>query len=208
MFQPLGNPAAPGGSAAANQVFNFAFARHGDNGDIWVRQKKLHEFWARLMRLHCDTTFKTINGVQYESPSVPTLLNILAHGFTNEYVNRKQLLLSYSRLFQFWLPEIWEHFCFKAKFRCRGILHRRRWTPVPFTVRNSYHFLDKTDEILLLSGHAFSVVQSASGGNANFVNPPRRDVVASGTSPTNNQSVRIRFRTDNPGKQSNRYTIS
>ena len=68
-------------------------------------------------------------------------------------------------------------------------------------MRNSYHFPDDTDEILPLSGHSFSVVQSASGGNANLVNPPRRDVVASGAGATNNQSVRIRFRTDNPGKQ-------
>ena len=49
----------------------------------------------------------------------------------------------------------------------------------------------------LCSGHAFSVVQSASGGPPNFVNPPRRDVTASGG--TTDNPMRIRFKTDNPG---------
>jgi len=44
-----------------------------------------------------------------------------------------------------------------------------------------------------LHGHAFDIVQSASGP-VNFVNPPRRDVIA-----TNNGGVTIRFRADNPG---------
>jgi len=48
------------------------------------------------------------------------------------------------------------------------------------------------------SGHTFDVIQSASGGPPNYVNPPRRDVVTSGGTVDN--PVRIRFRTDNPGK--------
>ncbi|KAJ3559926.1 hypothetical protein NM688_g36 [Phlebia brevispora] len=48
-----------------------------------------------------------------------------------------------------------------------------------------------------LHGHAFSVVRSANSSKYNFVNPPRRDVVSIGTGV--NDSVTIRFTTDNPG---------
>ncbi|KAF7300988.1 Laccase 17 [Mycena indigotica] len=44
-----------------------------------------------------------------------------------------------------------------------------------------------------LHGHAFDIVQSASGP-VNFVNPPRRDVIA-----VDQGGVVIRFRADNPG---------
>ncbi|KAF7341772.1 Multicopper oxidase [Mycena sanguinolenta] len=44
-----------------------------------------------------------------------------------------------------------------------------------------------------LHGHAFDVVQSASGPT-NYVNPPRRDVIG-----VDQGGVIIRFRTDNPG---------
>ena len=54
----------------------------------------------------------------------------------------------------------------------------------------------KAETDWLLSGHSFDVIQSASGGGPNFVNPPRRDVVASGTT---DNPILIRFRTDNPG---------
>lgn len=53
------------------------------------------------------------------------------------------------------------------------------------------------------SGHTFDVIQSASGGPVNFVNPPRRDTVASGGTTAN--PLRIRFRTDNPGTSSPVY---
>ncbi|KAF8479910.1 laccase 17 [Gautieria morchelliformis] len=57
---PLENPGAPGGDQPADQVFNLTFAPDlvgHPNGDRWV-----------------------INGIQYKSPSVPTLLNILSSG--------------------------------------------------------------------------------------------------------------------------------
>jgi iron transport multicopper oxidase len=55
---------------------------------------------------------------------------------------------------------------------------------------------EKADKKLLNSGHSFDVIQSASGGGVNYVNPPRRDTVASdGT----DRMVRFRFRTDNVG---------
>ncbi|KAJ7599678.1 laccase [Mycena floridula] len=44
-----------------------------------------------------------------------------------------------------------------------------------------------------LHGHAFSIIQSM-GGPANYVNPPRRDVIGVGGS-----TVIIRFKADNPG---------
>ncbi|KIJ44817.1 multicopper oxidase [Sphaerobolus stellatus SS14] len=47
-----------------------------------------------------------------------------------------------------------------------------------------------------LHGHAFDVIRSASGGTVNLIDPPRRDVVATGGTV---DPVRIRFRTDNPG---------
>ncbi|KIJ50343.1 multicopper oxidase [Sphaerobolus stellatus SS14] len=50
-----------------------------------------------------------------------------------------------------------------------------------------------------LHGHTFSVIQSGDGGPPNFVNPPRRDVVASGAGTPDSPATRIRFRTDNPG---------
>ncbi|KAJ7124449.1 Cupredoxin, partial [Mycena epipterygia] len=46
---------------------------------------------------------------------------------------------------------------------------------------------------LCLSGHAFDIVQSASGP-LNFVNPPRRDVIS-----VEQGGVSIQFRADNPG---------
>ncbi|KAF8589375.1 multicopper oxidase [Ramaria rubella] len=139
---PLDNPAAPGGSNPADQVFNFTFGTTAANGDVW-----------------------TINNVQYQSPSVPTLLNILANGFTNASdfgANENTFVLNPNSVIEI-------------------------------------SFIGGAGHAFHLHGHAFSVVQSSSGGEANFVNPPRRDVVASGTSPTNNQPVRIRFETDNPG---------
>ncbi|KAJ3553552.1 hypothetical protein NM688_g3549 [Phlebia brevispora] len=48
-----------------------------------------------------------------------------------------------------------------------------------------------------LHGHTFSVIRSAGSSTYNYVNPPQRDVVSIGTGV--NDSVTIRFTTDNPG---------
>jgi len=139
---PLNNPASPGGADPADQVFNFTFGPTTANADVWK-----------------------INGIQYQSPSVPTLLNILANGFTNSSdfgPNENTFILKPNSIIE-------------------------------------VSFIGGPGHAFHLHGHAFSVVQSASGGNANFINPPRRDVVASGNSPTNQQPIRIRFQTDNPG---------
>ncbi|KAK7442009.1 laccase, multicopper oxidase, benzenediol:oxygen oxidorectuctase [Stygiomarasmius scandens] len=47
-----------------------------------------------------------------------------------------------------------------------------------------------------LHGHTFDVVRSAGMSTYNYVNPPRRDVVNTGSAGDN---VTIRFKTDNPG---------
>ena len=46
--------------------------------------------------------------------------------------------------------------------------------------------------------HAFAVVRSAGSTKYNYLNPVWRDVVSTGT-PAANDSVTIRFQTDNPG---------
>ncbi|KAH8822366.1 laccase [Flagelloscypha sp. PMI_526] len=48
-----------------------------------------------------------------------------------------------------------------------------------------------------LHGHSFDVIRSAGSTTDNYDNPPRRDVVATGTQSTDN--VTIRFKADNPG---------
>lgn len=103
---------------------------------------------------------------------------------------------------QFWLRSVWEHVRPDAGFRYRSCIHGWGWTPIPPAVRDQFiliWLISDLTNVLIISGHTFSVIQSASGGQANFVNPPRRDVVASGTSPDNGQPTRIRFQTDNPG---------
>ncbi|EJF57979.1 laccase [Dichomitus squalens LYAD-421 SS1] len=49
-----------------------------------------------------------------------------------------------------------------------------------------------------LHGHAFAVVRSAGSQKYNYIDPVWRDVVSTGT-PAANDSVTIRFQTDNPG---------
>ncbi|THU79873.1 laccase [Dendrothele bispora CBS 962.96] len=59
---PLVNPEAPGGSGPADRVIDLNFHHDTDTGELeW-----------------------TINGIKYESPDLPTLLNIMVNDFTNE----------------------------------------------------------------------------------------------------------------------------
>ncbi|KAF8521727.1 multicopper oxidase-domain-containing protein [Hysterangium stoloniferum] len=104
-------------------------------------------------------------------PSVPTLLNILANGATNDPSfgpNENTFTLQSNAIIE-------------------------------------VSFIGGTGHAFHLHGHAFDVIQSASGGGPNFIDPPRPDVVASGG--TVDQPVRIRFRTDNPGIQSGPQSI-
>ncbi|KAF8155412.1 laccase 17 [Crassisporium funariophilum] len=62
LLAPLENPGAPGGNSPATKTIDLQFTRSTDNNGLkW-----------------------TINGIKYHSPSLPTLLNIMANGFTFE----------------------------------------------------------------------------------------------------------------------------
>ncbi|KAF5360031.1 hypothetical protein D9758_007648 [Tetrapyrgos nigripes] len=61
-LHPVFNPGAPGGSGPADRVIDLNFHRDSDSGELeW-----------------------TINGIKYESPDLPTLLNIMANNFSTE----------------------------------------------------------------------------------------------------------------------------
>ncbi|KAF5360046.1 hypothetical protein D9758_007627 [Tetrapyrgos nigripes] len=61
-LHPLVNPEAPGGSGPADKVFDLNFQRDSNTGELeW-----------------------TINDIKYESPDLPTLLNIMANNFTTQ----------------------------------------------------------------------------------------------------------------------------
>ncbi|KAH9478935.1 Laccase-4, partial [Psilocybe cubensis] len=59
---PLENPGAPGGNSPASRTIDLSFTRSTVNGELQ---------W-------------TVNGIKYHPPTVPTLLNIIANGFTSE----------------------------------------------------------------------------------------------------------------------------
>ncbi|THU91957.1 laccase [Dendrothele bispora CBS 962.96] len=137
---PLFNPEAPGGSAPADRVIDLNFQRDQDTGELeW-----------------------TINGIKYESPDLPTLLNIMSNGFTNENQFTTQ-----EHTFVLKRDEI-------VELQIHGSANGHK---------HPFH----------LHGHVFSVVQGMKG-NANYANPPQRDVVGVGGS-----TVIIRFKADNPG---------
>ncbi|KAF8521677.1 laccase [Gautieria morchelliformis] len=141
---PLQNPGAPGGDGPADHVFNLTFGPDAighPNGDSWL-----------------------INDIQYKSPSVPTLLNILSSGSSGPQFTPSEHTLT---------------------IQPNAVIEI-----ILFTL------LGGAGHPFHLHGHAFDVVQSSSGG-PNYINPPRRDVVAS--SGTTDKPVRIRFRTDNAG---------
>lgn len=139
LLAPLENPGAPGGNGPADRTIDLHFQRTNDGQTEW-----------------------TINDIRYESPTVPTLLKVIAGGYSTEadfdpsehtfVLNRDQII------------DVVIH------GSANGHTH-------PFH----------------LHGHAFDIVQGESGP-ANYVNPPRRDVVG-----VKGSTVIIRFRTDNPG---------
>ncbi|KIJ45860.1 multicopper oxidase [Sphaerobolus stellatus SS14] len=139
-MSPLIDPGAPRGSSPPDKVFNFTFSPgpNSPNAAVWI-----------------------INGIQYQSPTTPTLLNILANKNATFGPNEQTFVLPYNA-----------------------------------TVEVS--FIGGAGHAFHLHGHTFDVIQSASGGPPNYINPPRRDVVASGSAPNGNP-VRFRFLTNNPG---------
>ncbi|KAG9315382.1 laccase [Chiua virens] len=111
--------------------------------------------------------FFTFNNVSFQDPSVPVLLQILSGN-----LHPSQLLPNGS------IYELPPNKVIEVSI------------PNEFVPPGGPHPIH-------LHGHAFSVVRHAGSNATNFVNPVRRDVVAIGSSSTDN--VTIRFVTDNPG---------
>ncbi|KAF9059617.1 laccase 1 [Rhodocollybia butyracea] len=110
-----------------------------------------------------------INDVQYISPNVPVLLQILS-GATSAHD-----LLPPGSVYNLPLNQT-----IQITFNATTVAPRNG--PHPFH----------------LHGHAFDVVRSAGTTEYNFENPVRRDVVSTGTG-ADVDNVTIRFRTDNAG---------
>ncbi|KAM5539727.1 hypothetical protein V8D89_006540 [Ganoderma adspersum] len=108
-----------------------------------------------------------INGATFTPPSVPVLLQILSGART------AQDLLPSGGVYA--LPA-------NATVELSFPITSRNAPGVP----HPFH----------LHGHTFSVVRSAGSDSYNYANPPRRDVVNTGTAGDN---VTIRFTTNNPG---------
>ncbi|GLB41487.1 putative multicopper oxidase family protein [Lyophyllum shimeji] len=153
LLAPLENPGAPGGNRPADRTIDLNFQRDNDGQTEW-----------------------TVNGIRYESPGVPTLLNVIANGFTTEadfkpsehtfVLNKDQII------------DLVIHGSANGHTHACSI-------PTPVEAIN--------DGPTSLHGHAFDIIQGESGP-VNYVNPPRRDVVG-----VKGSTVIIRFKTDNPG---------
>jgi iron transport multicopper oxidase len=77
----LENPGAPGGSAPADRSIDLNFASSVVNGRLEVGPSFPYLGWQSRVYM---THQWTINGIQYESPDLPTLLNIIANNYTQE----------------------------------------------------------------------------------------------------------------------------
>ncbi|TEB24804.1 laccase 17 [Coprinellus micaceus] len=135
---PLENPGAPGGSAPADHVIDLQYSRTTSGGTQWK-----------------------FNGIQYHSPTEPTLLKILGGAtLPSDFTTSEHtLVLNHNEI---------------AEIHLHGSANGH-------------------DHPFHLHGHAFDIIQGESGP-ANYVNPPRRDVVA-----VKDGTVIIRFKADNPG---------
>ncbi|KAF8075293.1 laccase 17 [Lyophyllum atratum] len=61
LLAPLENPGAPGGNRPADRTIDLKFSRENDGQTKW-----------------------TVNDIRYESPRIPTLLNVIANGYATE----------------------------------------------------------------------------------------------------------------------------
>ncbi|KAJ7124460.1 laccase 17 [Mycena epipterygia] len=121
-----------------------------------------------IIDLKFDTVWE-INGIVYTPPTLPTLLKIINGAtVTSDFnISEHTFVLKKDEVVQL-----------NIHGSDHGIKH-------PFHLQ----FVLSTS----LSGHAFDIVQSASGP-PNFINPPRRDVIS-----VEQSGVSIQFRADNPG---------
>ncbi|KAF9233715.1 laccase [Melanogaster broomeanus] len=106
-----------------------------------------------------------INGVAYESPTTPVLLQILSGALTTAQLKPQGSVYT--------LPA--------------NKVVEVSFPAALLTASHPFH----------LHGHKFDVVRSAGASDYNYVDPVRRDTVATGTSTSGN--VTIRFVTDNSG---------
>ncbi|KAF8524056.1 laccase-1 [Hysterangium stoloniferum] len=106
-----------------------------------------------------NAPFFAINGVTFQPPSMPVLLQILSGASqpTDFLPSENVILLPRNKTIEISIPGGGAH---------------------PFH----------------LHGHVFDVIRTSGSNVTNFVNPPRRDVVA-----VNGGNMTFRFRTDNPG---------
>jgi len=80
-LHPLVNPEAPGGSGPADRVIDLDFHHDTDTGEVEVSD--FHSTAFVVVQPVSNLQW-TINGIKYESPDLPTLLNIMVNNFTNE----------------------------------------------------------------------------------------------------------------------------
>ncbi|KAG8735837.1 laccase [Ceratobasidium sp. 414] len=151
------NPGAPGGSGPADVVVNLTIGRTTING--------LPAF--------------TFNNIQYQSPTLPTLLKILANNASTDAdfaTAEHTLTLPFNKVIEINITGGANH-PIHLQYALSIISPKFPLTPLIATAdtpSTSYNLL--ADRVI------------------NYVNPPRRDVVRVSTT-----GVVLRFRTDNPG---------
>ena len=144
-----------------------------------------------------------MNGATFESPDVPTLLQIIS-GFPVLLPTGSTYRLPRNKVIELTIPtgaqggEVsWQssNKFFEADSSISFLASR------PFTRRTFFCQISLFIQSSLSDRqiqHSFSVVRSGGSDSYNYVNPVRRDVVSMGPQDSNS-NVTIRFTTDNPG---------
>ncbi|KAG8738525.1 laccase [Ceratobasidium sp. 414] len=143
----LQNPGAPGGSAPADVSLNLAIGRSTVNGIVQF----------------------TFNGIKYQSPSLPTLLKILANNATTDAdfsTSEHTIALPHNKVIELTITGGADH---------------------PIHLHG--HAFDVVKSLGQTTRMSLRLVRFT-----NYVNPPRRDVIRVGGA-----GVVVRFKTDNPG---------
>ncbi|KAF8753830.1 multicopper oxidase family [Rhizoctonia solani] len=166
------NPGAPGGSNPADVQVNLTIGRTTIDGSVAF----------------------TFNGIQYHSPSLPTLLKILANNATTNAdfgTDEHTLTLPFNKT----IVRLYNHYFLNISLK-----KLRNWlslvvliTPYIYMVMfsmSSNPSEARVSKTLRIGSRA----SKRSSALVNYVNPPRRDVVR-----VSSTGVILRFRTDNPG---------